>query len=148
MSTVHVLSTINWLDNANLTIHFSIITVKENVQERELTINKYNRTRSRSIASVSFCTIKVWSMLSIYIYTKNAILNKSCCKQRGTYAVITISTLQAWPKVWTQVKWLIWTISSGSTLQCILLLILLCFSTEFFAEFFQDLSNTMNSSTI
>ena len=42
------------LDNASLTTHFSIITLKENIQERELTIYMYNCNSSKSITSVSF----------------------------------------------------------------------------------------------
>ena len=42
--------------NAILTIHFSIITLpmKENIQERELVVYKYNCNSDKSITSVSF----------------------------------------------------------------------------------------------
>ena len=42
------------LDNASLTIHFSIITLKENIQERELAIYKDYCNSSKSITSISF----------------------------------------------------------------------------------------------
>ena len=35
-------------------IHFSIITRKENIQERELMILKYNCNSSKSVTSISF----------------------------------------------------------------------------------------------
>ena len=42
------------LDNASLTIHISTTTLKENIQERELTIYMYNCNSSQSITSVGF----------------------------------------------------------------------------------------------
>ena len=50
------------IDNACLTIHSSIITLKENIQERELAIYKYNCNSSKSITSVSFYNKKNYDM--------------------------------------------------------------------------------------
>ena len=68
------------LSNSSITIHFFlIITLKENIQERELTIFKYTCDSSMSTTSLSLAKKDMYT-LSIF---KLVILHNPCLSKGG-----------------------------------------------------------------